>query len=73
VWNSSSGANYIQQPPGSENWCIGCKGTQYTQAAPGGSTILPQGAIDSQGTYVFPSSLYQAQLTQRLGLGVVAQ
>jgi hypothetical protein len=73
VWNSSANQFTIQQPPGSENWCIGCMGTQETTAAPGGSTVLPQGAIDSPGTYVFPSSLYQAQLTQRLGAGVVAQ
>jgi hypothetical protein len=73
VWNSSANEFTIQQPPGSENWCIGCMGTQETTAAPGGSTVLPQGAIDSPGTYVFPSSLYQAQLTQRLGAGAVAQ
>jgi hypothetical protein len=66
VWNSSANEFLIQQPPGSENWCIGCIGAQVTKAAPGGSTILPQGAIDSPGTYVFPSSLYEAQLTQRL-------
>jgi hypothetical protein len=67
VWNSSANDFLIQQPPGSENWCIGCIGTQVTKAAPGGSTVLPQGAIDSPGIYVFPSSLYQAQLMQRLG------
>jgi len=69
VWNSSANQFTIQQPPGSENWCIGCKGTQVTKAAPGGSTVLPQGAIDSSGKYVSPSSLYQAQLTQRLAAG----
>jgi hypothetical protein len=66
VWNSSANEFLIQQPPGSENWCIGCIGTQVTKAAPGGSTVLPQGAIDSPGVYVSPSSLYEAQLTQRL-------
>jgi hypothetical protein len=73
VWNSNANQFTIQQPPGSENWCVGCIGTQETTAPPGGSTVLPQGAIDSPGTYVFPSSLYQAQLTQRLGAGAVAQ
>jgi hypothetical protein len=68
VWNSSGGTNIIQQPPGSMNWCIGCMGTQSTQIPPGGSTTAPQGDLDSQGTYVFPTSLYQAQLNQRLGL-----
>ena len=73
VWNSTANQFTIQQPPGSENWCIGCVGTQVKTAAPGGSTALPQGAMDSPGIYVFPLSLYQAQLTQRLGAGVVAQ
>ena len=66
VWNSSANDFLIQQPPGSENWCIGCVGTQVTKAAPGGSTVLPQGAIDSPGVYVSPSSLYEAQLMQRV-------
>ncbi|MGO9634658.1 MAG: hypothetical protein ACLPX1_12290, partial [Steroidobacteraceae bacterium] len=73
VWNSSANQFTIQQPPGSENWCIGCVGTQVTSAAPGGSSVLPQGAIDSSGTNVFPTSLYQAQLTERLGAGTEAQ
>jgi hypothetical protein len=73
VWNSSANQFTIQQPPGSENWCIGCVGVQKTTAAPGGSTLVPQGAIDSPDTYVFPYSLYQAQLTQRLGAGAVPQ
>ena len=72
VWNSTANQFTIQQPPGSENWCIGCIGTQVTKAAPGGSTVLPQGAIDSPGTYVSPSSLYQAQLKQRLAAGSTA-
>jgi len=73
IWNATANEFTIQQPPGSENWCIGCVGIQVMTAAPGGSTALPQGAIDSPGTYVSPYSLYQAQLTQRLGAGAVAQ
>jgi len=65
VWNSTANGFIIQRPPGSENWCIGCVGAQEKSAAPGGSTVLPQGAFDSPGTYVFPWSLYQAQLTER--------
>jgi hypothetical protein len=74
AWNTTVGTtntpgiDIFQQPPGSQSWCIGCIGTQATQAAPGGSVVLTQGAIDSSGTYVFPTSLYQAQLNQRLGL-----
>jgi hypothetical protein len=48
-------------------------GTQLITSAPGGSTNLTQGAVDSSGTYMFPVSLYRAQLTQRLGAGVIAQ
>jgi len=65
VWNSSAAGLTLQRPPGAQNWCIGCSGTPATRAAPGGSTVLPQGAFDSLGTAVFPPSLYQAQLTQR--------
>jgi len=72
VWNStlySSGAYYvIQAPPGSENWCIGCIGTQDLQVPPGGSGDAPQGEIDSSGSYItnMPGgSLYQAQLNAR--------
>lgn len=79
AWNTTVGTtaniatDIFQQPPGSQNWCIGCIGTQGKQAAPGGTTVLTQGAIDSPGTYVFPASLYQAQLIQRLGPSAIAQ
>jgi len=68
VWNTTGGTLVIQQPPGSNNWCIGCIGTQGTLTAPPGTgPVMPQGSIDSSGTNVFPASLYQAQLWQRLG------
>jgi hypothetical protein len=73
AWNSTANQYTIQQPPGSENWCIGCVGGQVTKPAPGGTSALPQGAIDSSGTFVFPYSLYQAQLVQRLGANAVVQ
>ncbi len=73
VWNSTASAFTMQQPPGSQNWCIGCAGEQLITSAPGGSTNLSQGVIDSSGAYVYPVSLYQAQLTQRLGAGAIAQ
>jgi hypothetical protein len=72
AWNTTASSFTIQQPPGSQNWCIGCKGTQVVTAAPGGTTSLTEGAIDSAGVYVFPLSLYQAQLTQRVP-GAIAQ
>jgi hypothetical protein len=79
IWNSSANTFTIQQPPGSQNWCIGCIGTQLTTAPPYGPTVqpggavLPKGAIDSPNTYVYPTSLYQAQLNQRLGASAIAQ
>ena len=79
IWNASANTFTIQQPPGSQNWCIGCTGTQLTTAPPYGPTVqpggavLPEGAVDSPGIYVYPASLYQAQLNQRLGASAVAQ
>jgi hypothetical protein len=68
VWNCSADRFTIQAPPGSQNWCIGCRGTQEKKAAPGGgSKKLPQGAIDARDETVTPLSLYAAQLEDRLG------
>jgi hypothetical protein len=68
VWNSTAGSFIIQQPPGSQNWCIGCIGTQTVSAAPPSTgSVLPEGEIESPGTYVSPASLYESQLMQRLG------
>jgi hypothetical protein len=72
LWNATASHFIVQQPPGSENWCIGCVGTQETAKAPGGSVVLPQGAIDAAGTAVTPASLYLAQLCERLGPQAVA-
>jgi carbonic anhydrase/acetyltransferase-like protein (isoleucine patch superfamily) len=66
VWNSTATTFIIQHPPGSENWCIGCIGAHMEEAPPGSATVLTEGHFDSSGTQVTPSSLYQAQLTQRL-------
>jgi hypothetical protein len=58
----------VQQPPGANNFCIGCVGTILTQARPGTSSpLLPNGEYDSYGTPVTPSSLYLEQLCERLG------
>jgi hypothetical protein len=51
----------VQRPPGSMNWSIGGKGQ-----------MSGDGTFDSQGTPVAPSSLYLAQLCQRLGAAAVA-
>jgi hypothetical protein len=68
AWNVNSKFFTIQQPPGSQNFCIGCVGTILTQAQPGTSSpLLPNGIYDSFGTPVTPSSLYLQQLLERKG------
>jgi hypothetical protein len=67
AWNVTTQTLLIQLPPGANNWGIGCTGTILSEAAPGSSTILPNGTFDSPGVAVTPGSLYLAQLKQRLG------
>jgi hypothetical protein len=69
AWNCVARTYTIQQPPGSMNWAIGCQGTPETSAQPGSpkEAKLPSGIFDSQGTPVTPTSLYLAQLKERLG------
>src|SRR5262249_15625756 len=68
AWNVTTPFLLVQQPSGSENWCIGCIGTKTSASEPGGNgTLLPDGIYDSLGTLVIPSSLYLAQLCERLG------
>ncbi|HZR27273.1 MAG TPA: hypothetical protein VFA71_00725 [Terriglobales bacterium] len=73
AWNVTTPDFLVQQPPGTENWCIGCMGTEVSASEPGGNgTLLPNGIFDSTGTMVTPSSLYLAQLCQRLGAAALA-
>jgi hypothetical protein len=71
VWNATAGHFIVQQPPGAQNWSIGCVGKQETAKPPGGNVVMPEGAIDSAGTAVAPASLYLAQLCERLGPAAV--
>jgi hypothetical protein len=64
IWNSSAATIDAEAPPGSMNWAIGCKGKQVTQGM--------AGTYESLGTPVAPSSLYLAQLCERLGPQAVA-
>jgi len=75
AWNTLAAKEIIEAPPGAMNWCIGCTGASSitTETPPGGTSQAPIGDSDSQGTNVYPFSLYQAQLTARLGAGYVAQ
>ena len=68
AWNCLARSYIIQQPPGSMNWTIGCKGAREKSGMPfGHQPSLPEGAYDSYGTPVVPASLYLAQLAERLG------
>lgn len=68
AWNCVARSYIIQQPPGSMNWAIGCRGTRERSGMPfGHQPSLPEGIFDSHGVPVAPASLYAAQLAQRLG------
>jgi hypothetical protein len=68
VWNCIAHEYIVQNPPGSMNWLIGSVGESQLSPRPFGSgPMLPQGTLDSHGKAVAPSSLYLAQLRERLG------
>ena len=68
AWNSTAKSYLNQQPPGAANWVIGSTGEQTKKAMPFSTLpLLPEGWYDSHGIRVMPSSLYLAQLEERLG------
>jgi hypothetical protein len=67
AWNVTTPFVLLQQPPGSQNWCIGCSGVKVERAPEGSTTTPPDGVFESSGTLVSPASLYLAQLCDRLG------
>lgn len=68
AWNCSTRTYLNQLPPGAINWVIGCKGEPQRKAIPfDKEPFLPEGIYDAHNTAVDPSSLYLAQLTERLG------
>jgi hypothetical protein len=73
AWNVNATFFLVQQPPGAQNFCIGCVGKILTEAQPGSSGLLLNGIYDSFGTPVIPSSLYLEQLCERLGRRAVAK
>jgi hypothetical protein len=77
AWNCKAKSYLNQRPPGSANWVIGSQGSQQKKAIPGSNesgnivydslSVLPEGIYDSHNMPVTPSSLYLAQLQERLG------
>jgi hypothetical protein len=68
AWNCTAKTYVIQNPPGCYNWAIGCIGKQDQSAMPFAKTpLIAKGEIESEGKPVTPSSLYLAQLRERLG------
>jgi alpha-galactosidase len=65
AWNVTTPFFLVSAAPGTENWCIGCVGARATSSD-------PDGIYDSLGTPVVPSSLYLAQMCDRLGPAAVA-
>ena len=71
AWNVTTPYLVVQQPPGAQNWCIGCIGTEVTATEPGSGNAVPNGVYESLGANVTPRSLYLAQLCDRLGPAAV--
>ena len=72
AWNCTAKEFVIQRPPGSMNWGVGCTGKLTGMAMPfGKAPILASGIWVSQNEPVDPSSLYLAQLRERLGPSAV--
>jgi hypothetical protein len=61
AWNCTAKWFNIQQPPGAMNWCIGGVGELDKKASPKGPWL------SSHGIPVEPTSLYLAQLRERIG------
>ncbi len=73
AWNVTSQTLLVQMPPGDANWTIGCVGTRISANEPNEPPKpVPNGIFDSLGTPVTPSSLYLAQMCDRLGPQAVA-
>jgi hypothetical protein len=73
AWNVTSPTLLVQMPTGAANWCIGCVGAPVSALEPNEpKRPVPDGIFDAVGTMVAPSSLYLAQMCDRLGPQAVA-
>jgi pectin methylesterase-like acyl-CoA thioesterase len=68
AWNCKAKSFLNQRPPGAANWVIGSTGEKQKRAMPFNTLpLLSEGIYDAYETPVAPSSLYLAQLSERLG------
>lgn len=68
AWNCIADSYTNQMPPGAYNWVIGSKGKKVQRPMPfNKEPNAPEGVYDSYEKQVTPTSLYLAQLKQRLG------
>lgn len=59
IWNGKAGSFKVEQPPGSQNYCIGCTGKQTASDTPA--------VFELANARASLDSLYLAQLCERLG------
>ncbi|MCE2435422.1 MAG: hypothetical protein J4F29_21265 [Candidatus Latescibacteria bacterium] len=64
LWNCDVNTMIVQKPPTAQNYAIGCKGVITAGSE-------PDGYWESNGTHVYPRSLYYKQLEDRLGMDAV--
>lgn len=71
AWNCdvAGGDLIVQKPPTSQNYAIGCSGTQVTGQSPPAPFPDPEGYIEGTNqSGLVPRSLFMAQLNERLGI-----
>ena len=67
AWNVTTPYLVVQQPPGAQNWCIGCIGTEVTATEPGSGNAVPNGVYESLGANVTPRSLVSGTVMRSPG------
>ncbi len=65
-WNVEASSLACERPPGAENWCIGLVGRHVP-----GRLARTDGHFELEGRHASPSSLFLAQLEDRLGPAAV--
>lgn len=68
LWNGVYDEILLEAPPGAMNWAVGNIGVMLEG---GFVNNMPSGMVESEGTEIFPRSLYLQQLEDRLGPAAV--